>query len=170
MEDYVEIVRADPATGVSLRAITRENYRAVIRLKVGAEQETFVADNVFSLAETWVEPSFQPLAIYHLDEPVGFTMYGLEESTGRWWVIRLMVDERYQARGYGRAAMQLLLQLMVVRHAMKQIVTSYEPGNDGAAALYRTLGFRDTGEIDEGEYLMVLDLPATPAGKDDVGP
>jgi diamine N-acetyltransferase len=162
----VETVKADPATGVSLHAITRENYRAVIRLKISAEQETFVADNVFSLAETWVEPSFQPLAIYHADEPVGFTMYGLEESTGRWWVIRLMVDARYQARGYGRAAMQLLLSLMVERHEMKQIVTSYEPGNDVAAALYRTLGFNDTGAMDEGEHLMVLDLPEPPGGKD----
>lgn len=159
---------ADTTTGVSLRAITRDNLDAILRLNVDPDQKTFVASNVYSLAEAWTEPSFQPFAIYHADEPVGFTMYGLEESTARWWVVRLMVDAGHQAHGFGRAAMQLLLPLMVERHGMQRIVTSYEPGNDVAAALYRKLGFQDTGELDEGEYLMVLDLPATLTGKDDL--
>lgn len=160
-------IAADATTGVSLRAITPDNLDAMLKLKVGTDQESFVAPNVYSLAEAWTEPSFQPFGIYHGDEPVGFTMYGLEESTDRWWVVRLMVDLAHQAHGYGRAAMQLLLPLMVERHGMQRIVTSYEPGNDVAAKLYVSLGFQDTGELDEGEYLMILDLPAATAGKDD---
>ncbi len=153
-----EVVAVDSASGVSLRTITRANFRPIMRLTVDDTQQDFVADNWASVAEAYVEESFQPLAIYHEDEPVGFTMYGLEDTRDRWWIIRLMVDERHQGKGYGRAAMLLLIDLMRTRHGMRDIFTSYIPANDVASRLYLQLGFQDTGEMDEGEVLVRLDL------------
>ncbi len=153
-----EVLAADDASGVSLRTITRENFRPVMRLSVGDAQKDFVADNWASVAEAYVEESFRPLAIYHADEPVGFAMYGYEDPPGRWWVIRLMIDQRHQANGYGRAAMLLLIDLMRKRHGMREIITSHEPANEVAGRLYLQLGFRDTREIDDGEILLRLDL------------
>jgi diamine N-acetyltransferase len=163
------LVRGTPAT-VELREITRENVWHVCRLRVADDQRAFVADNLESIAEAYVEPSFRPFAIYatevpQLQEPagagdglVGFTMYGREDEPGRWWVIRLMVAEQYQGRGYGRAAMQQLIGLMRERESCEAIVTSVVPGNLAAARLYESLGFRGTGEIDEGEIVLQLDL------------
>ena len=143
---------------VTLRAITPDNLWDICRLRVADDQKEFVASNAGSIAQAYVEPSFRPFAIYAGDEPVGFTMYGREESTGRWWLVRLMVDQRYQARGHGRAALQLLLPMMIDEVGMDEIFTSYMPGNEVAAALYRSIGFVDTGEMDEGEHLMRLDI------------
>lgn len=154
----METLKSDPASGVSLRTITRDNFYDIVDLKVGAGQSSFVAPNVYSLAQAWLEQSFEPIAVYQGDKLVGFTMYGYEDPPGRWWIIRLMIDERFQNRGYGRAAMQLLIPLMVERHGMLQIVTSYEPGNDVAGGLYRALGFQETGEMDDGERVVVLDI------------
>jgi diamine N-acetyltransferase len=143
---------------VSLREVNRDNLEAVCRLQVAGDQQEFVETNAGSLAEAYVEPSFRPFAIYAGDEPVGFTMYGYEDPPGRWWVVRLMIDQRFQGRGYGRRAMELLLHRMVEREGCRQIVTSYVPGNEIAAHLYRRLGFVDTGEMDEGEHLLRLDV------------
>ena len=145
---------------ISLRPITRDNIAAVCRLRVAEDQEEFVARNVSSIAEAYVEPTFRPLAVYAGDELVGFTMYGQDESNGRWWVIRLMIDRPRQGRGYGRQAMEALIPLMIEREGMGEIFTSYVPGNEAAAHLYRSLGFVDTGEMDEGEHLMRLDVAA----------
>jgi diamine N-acetyltransferase len=143
---------------ISLREITRDNIYEVLRLRVTDDQRVFVADNAVSLAETWVEPSFRPLAIYAGEELVGFTMYGLEEATGRWWIIRLMIVPEHQGRGYGRAAMNVLTQVMMEREAASEVVTSCDPANVVARHLYSSLGFHETGEIDDGEVVMVRTL------------
>lgn len=48
----------------------------VIGTKVTPEQEDFVAPNLYSIAEAYVEPSWTPLAIYAGEELVGFSMFG----------------------------------------------------------------------------------------------
>ena len=152
------IVAHNAATEVSLRTITRANFRSLMRLSVGESQQNFVADNRASVAEAYVEESFQPFGIYHGDEPVGFTMYGYDDESGRWWIIRLMLDERHQAKGYGRAAMLLLIDLMRSRHRMAEMYTSHVRDNEVAGRLYRQLGFTDTGQSGEGEVLLRLSL------------
>jgi diamine N-acetyltransferase len=146
------------APAITLRAVTRDNFDAVIGLRVADDQTHFVASNEYSLAEAYVESQFYPFAIYAGDEPVGFTMYGFEEPTGRWWIVRLMIAHAQQGKGFGRRAMELLIPLMTERHRMDSIVTAYEPGNDVAASLYRSLGFVDTGEMDDDEHLMRLNV------------
>jgi len=47
-----------------LREITQKNFKECIRLKVAPDQESYVADNTYSLAQTKVNPLLTPLAIY----------------------------------------------------------------------------------------------------------
>ena len=95
---------------VSLRPITPENLDECISLKVADHQKGFVAPNIYSLAEASVSPTYHPFGIYDADAHyraspamVGFIMYGLSNARG--FILRLMVDEKFQRRGYGRAAM-----------------------------------------------------------------
>ncbi len=139
---------------VTLRPVSRDNISAVCQLRVADDQADFVATNARSIAEAYVEPTFRPFGIYANDELVGFTMYGFDVRVGRWWVVRLMIDARYQGRGYGRRAMELLLPLMLAQEGMDEIVTSFVPGNAPAERLYRSLGFEDTGEIEDDEPVL----------------
>ncbi len=141
---------------VTLRPITRENLGAVLRLRKHPDQEGFVPDNAASLALAYVEPTFAPLAVYAGEEPVGFAMYGQHPDTGAWWVIRLMIDREQQGQGYGRAAMEAVIEMMAERVGCEEIVTSFVPSNAVAAGLYAGLGFRPTGEIEDGEPLVRL--------------
>jgi diamine N-acetyltransferase len=74
-------------------------------------------------------------------------MYGQDPETDQWWIIRVMVDERYQRRGYGRAAMSALIDRMREQHGAQSIRLGVDPANRGAIALYESLGFSDTGEV-----------------------
>jgi diamine N-acetyltransferase len=143
---------------VTLRPITRDNLWAVVDLKPHAGQEHFVADNIVSIANASVEPTFVPLGVYAGDELVGFAMYGQHPESGAWWVIRVMIDRDHQGRGYGRAAMEAMIAMMAERTGCEEIVTSFNPANTVAGALYASLGFRPTGEIEDGEPLVRLRL------------
>ena len=143
---------------VTLRPITQENLWAVVDLKPHPGQEAFVEDNVASIANAYVEPTFVPLGVYAGEALVGFAMYGRHPVTGAWWVIRLMIDREHQGKGYGRAAMEAVIEMMAERVGCEEIVTSFVPANAVAAGLYASLGFRPTGEIEDGEPLVRLRL------------
>jgi len=139
---------------VTLRPITWENFRTVLGLTLHPGQEKFVTDNAVSIAMAYVEPTFVPLAVYASDELVGFVMYGRHPKTGAWWVIRFMIDQKHQGKGYGRAAMEALIAMMAERVGCEKIVTSFVSANTVAANLYASLGFRPTSEIEDGEPLV----------------
>lgn len=143
---------------VDLRAVTRETLDRCIRLRVAPEQQDFVASNLYSLAESAVMPDTWPLAVYDGDEMVGFVMYSREPETGRYWILRLMIDVAHQGRGFGRATLMAAIALIRERHACREVILSIDDGNQVAERLYESVGFRRTGEIDSGEVVMRLDL------------
>jgi diamine N-acetyltransferase len=144
-----------PAT-VKLVDVTSENWHAVIRLKVHPQQENFVASNLYSLAEARIFPECVPLAIFSGDTLVGFIMYTSGDKDGEVWILRLMIDAAFQGKGYGRAAMQLLLHRLRALPGCRRVFLSYEPDNTNAERLYDNLGFQPTGEMEEDEKVACL--------------
>lgn len=158
---------------VSLRPISRDNWIQCIELKPTKEQVKagFVAPNAVSLTQAAYEPWWNPLGIYADEEMVGFIMYGSwpeaaelpshyppEMPTGEDHVLRFMIDERYQGKGYGRAALAQVIEQVRQRPGTYAISLSYEPENARAAAVYASLGFKPTGHMHGGELEVRLAL------------
>jgi diamine N-acetyltransferase len=61
---------------VTLRPLTRDNLWDVVELKLHPGQEAFVAPNIDSIANAYVEPTFVPLAVHAGEALVGFAMPG----------------------------------------------------------------------------------------------
>lgn len=152
-----------------IRPVTKDNWRGLIKLKVRDDQKHFVASNLHSIAEAqfgYDEPDdghwdMYPFGIYDDDGmPVGFLMFGYNflNSKMQAFVIRLMVDEKQQGKGYGRFGMNWMLERFMSDNRIKTVGISYEPGNEVGRKLYASLGFVETGEIIEGEVLVVLKL------------
>jgi diamine N-acetyltransferase len=141
---------------IKLEPLSQKNARAVVRLRVSEQQRGFVASNADSIADAYVHRELLPLAIYAGDELVGFAMYGQDPDDGRWWIIRFMIDERCQGRGYGRGGMEALIAHMRCEHQCETITLGVNPANHGAIRLYESLGFNDTGEVHDGEMIMRL--------------
>jgi diamine N-acetyltransferase len=68
-----------------------------------------------------------------------------------------MVD-KFQGKGYGRFAIQMMLELVRTEQRIQSVGISYEPENEAARKLYASLGFEETGEMVGDEVLAVLQL------------
>ena len=146
---------------VELKEINEDNFNKCLKLKVDGNQKSFVAENSYSLAQAWLYPkNARPFAIYNGDEIIGFMMLdidyhcdGSQRTCGLW---RLMIDEKHQGKGYGKAAMQSVIDYVKKTFNPKEFRTSIVPGNEIAENLYKNLGFMPTGEMDGGEIVMLL--------------
>jgi diamine N-acetyltransferase len=150
-----------------LHPITSVNWRELIKLQVREDQKNFVASNLYSIAESqfghdsahghW---SYSTFGIYDNDVAVGFLMYGLnfEHPWHQAFITRLMVDEKFQGKGYGRFGMQRALEVFRADERIMNVAISYEPDNEVARKLYASLGFYEPGEMVGDETLAVLKL------------
>jgi diamine N-acetyltransferase len=145
---------------VTLREITMESFRECIKLEVAEDQKGFVASNVFSLAEAKADGVSNPLSIYADDRMVGFIMYDFAPEEGRGYISRLMVDARFQGKGYGRAAMSQIIDQLKEIPECREIQTSFAPANAVAERLYASLGFERTGAVVDGEIVVRRQLTA----------
>lgn len=149
-----------------IRSVTKDNWEELIRLKVREDQTHFVASNLYSIAESQFGDEdeghwdFFPHGIYEGNTPVGFLMYGFnfEHPTQQAFIIRLMVDEKHQGRGYGRFGMEKILEIFRADDRIQAVGISYEPENESARRLSANLGFQETGRMIEGELEAVLRL------------
>jgi diamine N-acetyltransferase len=151
---------------ISLRPVDASNYRECIELTVAPEQQRFVASNLQSLAEAYVwREAAEPFAVYSDDELVGFALLFPfagdvdddsipEPGTERGMVlVRLMVDARFQGRGYGRDAVEAIVENVRDR-GLGTIRLSVVSENEQALEFYRRNGFAETGAIHGGEIVL----------------
>ena len=149
---------------VSLREVTDENRDAVCALVVDPAQEVFVSSVAESLEEAAATPEGAPWyrAIYADDEPVGFIMLNWEATPapgilGPYFLWRILVDRRHQRHGYGREALAQVVDLLRA-NGVRELLTSYHPGEGEPWPFYRRFGFEPTGEMDDEEVVLRLDL------------
>jgi diamine N-acetyltransferase len=151
---------------VTLREITTANRPDVEALAVTAEQEDYVAGVADSLLEAAETPAACPWyrAIYADELPVGFVMIsdnippGHPEYVGPYFLWRLLVDARSQGRGYGRAALDLIVAYVRTRPGAEALLTSFVPGERSPVGFYLKYGFVLTGDVHDDEPVLKLDL------------
>ena len=141
---------------ISLRELTKDNYTECISLEVHQEQFHMVAPNVRSIADSKVYPELIPLTVYDGEKMIGFILHGTGE--GRYWLVRLMIDKRYQTQGYGREALRVFVEKLRAEGSTDSLYLSYTPDNTVAEKFYEKFGFIKTGEIIEDEIVAKLDL------------
>ena len=136
---------------VQLKPVTQENLGAVLELKVAESQETFVSSTAESLAQAYVymDTAF-PFAVCDDGNPVGFIMLGYYEEKKYYTLWKLLIDRKYQGRGYGRKALELGIAFLKERFHVTEIYTGVLPGNNMAKSLYHSVGFKDTGLFENG--------------------
>lgn len=145
------------AAKVSLREITGETVRLITALDVGPEQQGLVAPNAVSIAEAHFQPKAWFRAIYAGEEPAGFAMVWRDPDEQAFYIWRFMVDARFQGKGVGRRALELLLD-EARSDGAAEVTLSVVPGPHSAMAFYERCGFEPTGEMHGGEAEMRLTL------------
>jgi diamine N-acetyltransferase len=144
---------------VSLREVTKETVRAITALKVGPGQGRFVAPNAVSIAQAYFSRDVAWFrAIYVGDEPAGFVMLDDDVAKQSYYLWRYMIDQRFQRRGVGRRALELVIDYVRTRPGATALLTSVVPGDGNPGPFYERMGFAYTGEEEDGELVMRLNL------------
>jgi diamine N-acetyltransferase len=153
-------------SGVTLREITASNRAAVVALTVAPGQRRFVGTVAGALQDAEEVPEGKPWfrAIYGDDEPVGFVMLSWNVTPdppriiGPWFLWKLIIATQYQRRGLGRAAVNLVADIVRAEGAT-ELLTSYAEGHGEPWPFYQRLGFHPTGHRDDNdEVILSLNL------------
>ncbi len=143
---------------MTLREITRDTVCDIMRLDVTEHQKSFVASNSVSIAQAHFEPKAWFRAVYAGDDPVGFVMVYEDPEKPKFYLWRFMIDHRHQGRGYGRAALEQVIERVRGLPRATTLLTSYVPGEGSAGAFYHRRGFADTGDVEGEELVTALEL------------
>ena len=159
---------------VRLVEVNAKNIWDILKLQVSEAQKSFVAPNDLSIIEAYISITGNghafPFGIFDEEIPVGFLMVGFDVDDsyenppqiayGNYSIWRLMIDEKFQNKGYGRTAMELALDFIRTFPCGKAeyCYLSYEPENEIAKKLYAQYGFIENGEMDDEEVVAVLKL------------
>lgn len=140
---------------IHLVDIDPDNWR--LGLKVAESQKTYVANTAVMLARAYAYRNQRSRAfVIHDDEtPVGMGLYYDCPELDSYDFSQLFIDERYQGRGYGKAAVGLVLDALKQDGKYSKVDLCYIEGNDAAKKLYEKFGFV---EIDRDEDEIIMEL------------
>lgn len=145
---------------ILLKSIDKHNWEEAILLTVSDEQQSFIASNLYSIAEVQFLEDFYAKGIYLNHKMVGFTMYGIDPDDNNYWIYRLMIDKEFQGKGIGIKAIQLVVEEIRRNNDMNRpfIMIGYHPENITAKFAYKKAGFLETELASWGEQLAKFSL------------
>jgi diamine N-acetyltransferase len=139
--------------------------REFLGLEVSENQRGLVA----TMAESYADALFPP--DYGLGEvkpwlrgitrdgtPAGFIMCAdPTESQKNAWIWRLLVDKQHQGFGVGKFAVNHVIARYRAMD-VPRVLVSWAPKENNPSGFYHKLGFKETGEIVEGEVVAAIDF------------
>ena len=159
---------------LKLKKINRKNVADILNLEVFDNQKSFVATNNSSIIEAYIAITENnhvfTFGIYKDDTPIGFLMIGYDVNSddegapkiakGNYNIWRLMIDKKFQGKGFGKKAINLALEFVNTFPCgtAKYCWLSYESDNEVARQLYKSVGFVETDEKDGEEIVAILEF------------
>ena len=135
-----------------LISVTEDNWMDVASLSVKEEQKKYVAPAIGILARGYVYRDCNAkiyafendgvivgtaLVREFTDEPLGYDLQ------------QFMIDEKYQGKGYGSRALELILDELRKEGRYDHVELCVKKADAEAIRLYGKYGFADSGYVDE---------------------
>ena len=157
---------------VELRDIMFDNVYSILKLTPANNQQYFVSSAAEMIAMAFAGsnekcPGFLA-AIYNDEIPVGIILIGRSEvENGEVDILQkykyayrlwgFFIDENYQRKGIGKAALKLAFDKLKEYPDSKQLPLYLECKRENKIALnlYESFGFKNTGILYEDDYLLV---------------
>ena len=146
---------------IDLRPINTKNWETAIKLDVLPDQREFVPSVAVSLAKAYIQPDgvhYDPIGIFETEEDqlIGFYSFMHRPHDQRVvYIGGFLIDQRFQRKGYGAAAMQSFLDKIQSEIAeCEGVYLTVHPENLAAENFYSKFGFKKTGFVIDGEDAM----------------
>lgn len=146
---------------MNLKAITEENFLQAFNLQLAPGQEKFVSHPVRSLAQAYVyREQCQPFGICDGERMVGYVMVIYDYDIPEYDIWHMMIDAEEQGKGYGRAALEKVLDYIRQKPFgdSNRVALTCNRDNVASCRLYQSMGFSFTGNSDEDEVELALEL------------
>lgn len=144
---------------VWLRNATKDDYS--LDLDVNEEQRQFVASYKSILDYAFIEQDKEHTHAYIVcedDVAVGVVEYSDLYEIMAYNLSYIFIDRRYQSKGYGLKAVQLLLQKLRQEKKFDKVSVTLFEKNEVARKLYEKVGFIPNGFVFEDEYDMEMSI------------
>jgi diamine N-acetyltransferase len=150
--------------------VTEADRAALLMLRRGPGQDRYLGsmESHFEDAATDAQACPRMWSVHDGDVLVGFVMIsdGIpaevlasdDDLVGPYYLWRLLIDQRFQGRGYGAAAIDAVVAYLRTRPGADVLWTSCAAGPGSPQPFYLHYGFALTGEVKWGEDLLRLDL------------
>ena len=145
---------------IHFKELNENNYRECMRLKVKEHQLEFVSQgNYISLAKAFIfkETTF-PYAIYIDNTMVGYIQYRNMELLGNYLLEKIMIDAKYQGKGYASQSMEKLIKELKKENKYQKLRLCVHKDNKDAIKLYHKFGFSLCNDEEEEEGEIVLGI------------
>lgn len=161
---------------ITLQPIDEHNVMKAFALDHKPEQRGFVADPAEILAFAYAHRRQRAVCwgIYEARRMVGLALlHDLEEEPACYHLMELLVNDPEQGRGYGSAALHLILAHCRREGKFPRVEVCVKQRNAAAIHVYEKAGFRDTLYIDPDapdSLILAYELPPKFHGKVDIRP
>ena len=162
---------------VHLRDIeTEDDVEAVMGLRRAPGQERYLGSMISHFEDAIADARACPRmwSVHDAGDGtlVGFAMISddIPQATldaepdyvGPYFLWRLLIDRRFQGRGYGRATIDAVAEYVRSQPRGGELLTSCRPGDGSPQPFYQHYGFVKTGKVMWGEDILRLDLTRDP--------
>ena len=136
---------------IRLTEIDETNFFDARALTLEEDQRRFLDSPLGILARGYAYRKERARVLAAADEEtvVGLLLVkDMDEEPACYDLQQFMIDSRYQGKGYGRAALELLLADLRKEGKYDAVEVCVDKANAAALALFTGAGFRDTGYVD----------------------
>lgn len=134
---------------IRLEIVDEDNFDEVLAIQLARKDQRRVASVEYSLAQAWLyrdDRLLSPYAILSNQKVVGFLLLSITpENT--YFIWRLLIDQRYQNRGYGKEVIQWVLDRAKKDEKSQKITASYVIGNHKMRYILEKFGFQPIGMV-----------------------
>jgi len=138
---------------IRFRCVNNGNLKDVLALRVEEEQERFIPSAEGILARAWAyrEKGAILRALHDGERVVGLALtYEEDEEPACYYLMELLIDRRYQGRGYGYEAVRLIIDEFSDLPRYPVLEVSVDRDNARTLHVFKKAGFADSGYTDPG--------------------
>lgn len=124
-----------------------------------SEQKDLVNPPSFSIGRAFLKPNYNfpfVICLKENDQRIGFVNLSKWLGKGDAFTWSLLIDKKYQGKGYGRSSAELAVRVLKSINSKKHIKLATEQDNLKAHKLYESLGFEKTEELDGDDLVFQL--------------
>lgn len=140
---------------ISVVPVDRGNWRDVAKIRVAKDQLEFVAEPLYYLSLCNYDGVWHPMAILADSKVIGMLMWAEDPSDHACWLGGICLARKYQGYGFGRMAVSKMIE-MLKNKGFRDFALSYQHTNSIARNLYLSMGFVETGEMEDEETVARL--------------